>query len=611
MAARGGGLVAPRSPPRYGSVMSDLSRRETVVLACAAVASAVLLAVVQWRAGFLMTNDGPQRLYASVVTAGIDDRALGFAPYWRTLPTLTGRSFASLYSLVADWFPWDIAYRLILLLMVELFAWGGFLLVARANPGRGACGLLAFPVAHHWVFYLGLLDFYIAGAIALLAFAHFLPCTSWSVRKAALLALTGIVVVAGHFLPAFFLFVALISCALAQHARRPHLIALAGVPAGIMTCWIYFLGRRGGSSWEWLDWSERALQASTHFIPGPPWRCSVFAVVGIVSSLTALRGSKRDRGLWFARALLFASTLALPYTGSWQYVSPRSLPLAFVCLLASVPVERLHASLRWVLAICSVAWCIAAFGWADDFHTRLRSQSEALLAVLDAGRSGPPEQVRIPLVLTPRSNSEVPEMDPAIHLGQVVGAAWGGFVHYTQIGSIGLHLIEPNPEFVLKTFMPPPVANVFQARNARGPERTRFVAQLAAEAAPADEVLVWGSTEDLQLFEDRGYVARARGPEWIVAHVPRCALRIALEDLSAVSDVTLRTSGASAPSLAWSVAPGSHALALQFPCGRVEIAVAGHTCDGAPRALGHLLPGVETTVSCRAQPQEDETARSE
>jgi hypothetical protein len=578
-------VAADRSAADRATAAGRSNRAFAIALAACATA----LALVEWRAGLLLTNDGPQRLYSSYVSAHLDDGALGYARFWDVTPTITGQGFTALFDLFHHALAWATAYRVVLVVALEAWAFAAVALVAALDTGdtgdnareKRWLALIAFPLAHQWSFYLGFVDFYLGTAVGLLAIAVVAsrsPRLTGARRAAIFVALT----VVGSLLHVLATLLAIGAAGLFALVERPREVwrlVVAALPAVALAAWINaWTDLAQAEPATWLPPLTRVLQLVERFALGPWWRADI-AVVALAIGLAGVAvGSRRDRAIGAAGLALLALTLALPFSGSWQLVSPRPITLAFVCLVAAAPIDRLRlgARARSLALVVVLAWSAAAFAWTASLHERLRDRDDALLAFLAAGPSARPDVVRVPIVLADVRVDDVPDFDPAIHVGQLAGVAWGGFVHYTQTGARAVHPLTARADFSASTFRAPDAKLIHAARGSVDEgERARLVDVIAAEAAPADEVIVLGGDRDIDRFTTRGYVARARGPGWFVGAAPQCRVRLVVEGLDAPGEASVGVGGSLAPSWRFDVGRGASALDLSVPCGPVFMDVTG------------------------------------
>lgn len=560
----------------------------TVMTAVAAATATVL-----WRAGLLLGNDGPQHLYVGFVAAHVDDAR--FAPFWQTRWSASSRGFVELFGATDALFGWRDGYRIAVAVVALLLgAASAAVIVAARSPGpaRRWLALLAFPAALSWSLYLGFFPYVLATALGLFGVAFLVSRPTLRRREVALIACLALVVAVVHVVAAVFFAVA--TCfivgarTLVVDERQEFLsVAAASVAAGAVIAPVVFVGllttstvELGGEPAGWLPLPERLAQIVTHFLPGPLWR-SGLAVLALAGGAFAMvrPAQPMDRALAAAGVAFVLVTLVLPFTGSWQLVSPRSLVWALPLLLAAIPVERLArvsamggrpGRVELVVASATLAWCGAALVWSDAFHASLSARRDQLLAYLAAGPA-PTAPLRLPLILTPVVPvAEVPALDQAIHIGQVSGAAWGGFVFYTHTGT-SVHVVSPRAELEARAPAPPAPRVVFAARAEHDlAARRARVAALAAQAAAFDDVIVLGLPADIEAFRARGFVARGEGEGWFVGAVPRCLLEI-----TAMVDrpwsFALGDPAGLSPWWSWDVAAGEQKTSLQVPCGPVRV----------------------------------------
>ncbi len=555
-----------------------MSRRIFFVVVAALAAG---LAAVQWRAGLMLSNDGPQHLHAAFVNAHVDDPAYSYGAYWERVPSIASRGFLEIFGTLHAFLDWQTAYRAALVVLLWCWAFGALAVVAAVCRQRAWLGLLAFPVALQWTFYEGFLPYYFGAGLGLFVVAYVVARASLRWTDAAIVAAAGFIIAPVHPLDALLLAGVVIGVTAFRATKEVPRALVAALPALVM-----FLAATPDAAatpepTTWLPWAERAAIVVERLIPGPGWRTAVGPLAcalgawGLVAAQRPL-----DRAVALAGLGLAAATLVLPWGGGWQLGSPRPLIWAIPLLLAAAPVERLAPRAQAAVAVVVVAWCVAALAWSASFHDRLRSVDERLLEVVAAGPGPRRDIVRIPIVLVPDA-AAVPELsdaDPAIHVGQIAAIAWGGgFMIYSQAGS-AMHSIRPTPALERDSAIPPEPSLVHAARRTQDPvARAALVDAIAAQAAPFDEVVVLGTDADLEVFVRRGYVARARGAGWLIGAAPRCPARVAVH-LNRPTVVELGVGGAPSASRSWDVGAGDHDLSVSLPCGPAWLQVAGVSC---------------------------------
>ncbi|MBI4699753.1 MAG: hypothetical protein HY744_01075 [Deltaproteobacteria bacterium] len=518
--------------------------------ACAIAATAALLLAV-WIVDFIPTNDGPQNLYTSYVSLHFDEGPTRYATFYRPGSPVTAVAFSFVYSLFDAFLPWQRAMQATVSVGVLAWAWSFMLLVLAIEPRRWAVGLLGFPSALSWGFYMGFFNYAAAVAVGFFALAFAIayapqrPLHRVGLGALVLLGATFHVMVAGLTGLGLVLLVLFRVKGWRQKLRELGLLALAGLPALVViavalgaTQSLQHYPGYAEASVVLLPLAERLAHFGRCFVGGPWWRAWPPVLCALAAWAVCARGrftkmSAAERSLLALGALAAAAGLLVPlHTSVWQFFSPRFLPIAVLAAAAVLPVERLAAGrLRHVAAAVGIAYALCAIGWSVLYHLDLARRSRDPLAGLTEPirRSGPRLPIVLdPLVGLPRDPARAPMAytEPLRNLGQLYAVQQGGVVPYTFTGSPQVHALTSQP----RPFPPVPSRRYWKAfaqpERSSDAERRAIVALLASYGARYDDVVFWGSPADADRLVARGYVADFRRGGLLVARFQGCPAKL-------------------------------------------------------------------------------------
>jgi hypothetical protein len=595
----------PGGPPRV------------LVVVASVVVCAIGLAATILQASFLLTNDGPEHLFAAFVLNHIDDPAYAFGEYVEPNLPVTAHGFVQIFALVEPLLGWRAGYAASLIVIAQAWGLAFFALAVSLDERRWPLGLAGFALALQWAFWIGLLPFQLSTAFATGAIAAGVyrsrgarvpdgPRRSGAdVATAALLLLAALC----HPLPAALGGGLLVLVALfagpGRRATRLGVLALCGAPAALVA-----LTARdavsGPSSWAPLV--ERLMLPFDHFASGPAWRgvvVVVAALAGIV--VAAARGAPIERALAVGAAILLAIAITSPMTASgWEFFSPRFLPLGLSVPLALLPLERLGARARTAALLAVGAFVVGTFVWAGRFHRELDRLTAPALAVIDDVKPRP--AFRQPLILRKLDAPlPVPAMAPLLHVGRTYAVVAGGTVPYGHDSLPRIH------HLLRRTELPAPIDAGFLPGLQRTPPRdddTRWRFKLTHLAQWArrtgGDVIVFGSAEDLDAFVAAGYVAEARAERVMLARFAGCAASIVVDGVSGAGYVEVsRDDGELDVRIPFDGADGARQTFTPagLLCGPVHVRASPPCVEGdADGVVATLAPGAPTTVACTLAP---------
>jgi hypothetical protein len=324
------------------------------------------------------------------------------------------------------------------------------------------------------------------------------------------------------------------------------------------------------------------------------------ALTGIIITALDLR-SRRARPLDVALAatslLLFALALASPINLlSWQFFSPRPMPLAVMLGILTLPLERFGRFTKLIFVVWLLWFTAGSLQWTEEHNRKLDAAAKPSLAGLQAPlqRSGP----RLPLIADPMglagpvdAEAEVPFAQPLINVGLLYAVAQGGMAPYFFAN------IPQGHPFVFKgafeSLFPPVPARDFwrilrdPTTPPDAPQKQAVRSAMAAFGAAYEDVILYGSPADVEGVERRGYVADVKQGGLFIGRFTGCPMRLSV--IGAPAGAKVRSELGWFPALAatWSeqkvaaaaVAAGSGELAATevtfaptgAPCGAVWV----------------------------------------
>lgn len=537
----------------YGHAMTPESHRHDLphwpralwlAVGFAGVAALAALVLTVAADGPIPTNDGPQHVFRAMTSARLAAEDPEASRLWFETPTRSSHGPSELLPLLFRWMPPDRAENVMLVLFASAFMAAVCGLLGASPQARGRRLIFAplgAALAVHWALYIGLIPFYLSTSLAIFAIALWIRADERKPLHVMILGVGCFGISFFHILGALFALMASGIITLARAPRSALRVVIAGTPT------ILFLlsttstvpGAESGA-WQWLPLSERWMQAATHLLPGPLWKSGLPFVVLVAGGVAGMASRVTlDRALSLCAIGLWLVSMALPWSGPWQLVSPRSLPLAVACACAALPVERLSPRHAFLVLSVIVGWTAAALSWSAQFHERLSRYHRVAERIIEAGPSS--AVVRAPLLLSPSPRFGVPGLDPLFHFGQRVAVSWGGYSHFTQHGWVASgHALQLHEDVEAALPAAPSHAVIQAARAMReGSERRDTVRELVRAASASDELMIIGTEDDIATALELGVAARARGPGWLVGAVARCPTRVEVTGLEGPTRVEI------------------------------------------------------------------------
>jgi len=532
------------------------------VAASIAVVGAVLVAP------YLPSQDGPQHLYLAHLSIHYSDPGSIYAETYRPTQAVTAQGFNFLYSPLAELLPWRRALQVTLGIILLGWSWAFVALTRALRPERFVLGLLGFATAFQWALYMGFFSFLISTSVSLAIIALALRFSTWDLRHRVLLGvlvtLQGVFHLFGAQVTLLFLGV----LTLVRHERGRWLrevgtLALISLPIA------WLVARTAGAFSASsnlpsagpdapLPVAERLLLIRGVFVGGPAWRgwpVFVLALVALASwsyRWRRGRGSRDELALGVTSALLLSAGVLAPlHLATWQFFSPRFLPLGVMLALPLLSVEALtrrFARLASVGAI--VLFSGASLAWSGWFNRAAYEQCRNSLAGLEQPirRQG----YRLPVVLQAACERDVhptiaeayPFVEPVTNIGALYAVEQGGVVPYTFTARADLH------PFVLtdqaKASLPPVSPRsqfwwVYENRLTRLDERARFplTTTLASQGSRFEDVLFHGLEEDRQVFLQRGFRTVWDSGKMAILQFEGCTLDLTVESAAEPKHPTL------------------------------------------------------------------------
>lgn len=574
----------------------------------AAVAVGLLALVVVNIVPYVPTHDGPQHILNAHILNHYGDERYAYADYFRPATPVSSLGFLLLFAPLEDWLDWRIATRVLVSFMVLAWCSGAFALVRVLNRQRSLLGVAMFVLAFQWSLYMGFFSFLIATTFGLMTIALSLRWGSWTASRrgvlcAALLAQSLFHVFAAQITAVVLLCLVLVRSPWRRWPRELALLALMGAPTALVAAfaagWIgsdviapsHDTGFSNDTVWE------RVLFLRAAFVGGPWWRAAPVIAAMSLGAATGLRrwirktSSAEERALLAAGLLLVLASLALPlHVPSWQFLSPRFLPLAAAVLIALVPLEALRTQTQRAAATIGVtAFTVASIVWAGGFHRDVDRSTRAAMAGLDQpiARRGP----RLPIVLDAQSDWRTAPFafyEPLLNLGALYAVQQGGIVPYAFTSLPQVHPFVWSEQG--KQLFPPapsrnPYARAWQDAVRKGDDHDLdvVVTRLAAFGARYADVILHSAGDEADRFIRRGYVADYRDGPLSIMRFEGCPTSVAVASPQAIPAAVLVEYGwMPVQELSWmaGVAPGTPpangwlaTAQIPTPCGDVWMRV--------------------------------------
>ncbi len=310
-----------------------------------------------WCVDVLPTHDGPKNLYAAHVRFHLENPS--YAAQFKGRYPVTAFGFGLVYGAAQTLLPWKIAYKVSWTVLLVGGAAAYYALVRSLDPRRWPLGILGFAAAMHWAVYMGFVNYLGSLALGLATLAYGLSSREWSGKKEWALAGLMLLTCAFHPVGAQLAGVGLLvyrtlTSQRGKRIRQLGALFLVGAPAAAVTIvsadilndlhdkGLVMIAR------EWLPFREAATSFARCYLSGPAWRSLPLVVAAFVGCAYALVDLVRRRLDAKQIALLLvsmgaaAAALEAPLHGAtWEYFSPRFIPIAVLLGVALLPLERL------------------------------------------------------------------------------------------------------------------------------------------------------------------------------------------------------------------------------------------------------------------------------
>lgn len=529
-------------------------KREIVAWWLAFVVASALLVAAQWSVPYLPTNDGPQHVLIGHIQNNYVPGSIYVA---QLVPNLkvTYYGFDALFMPLEAALGWQDALRLSLSIITLLFAWG-FVALARSLDPRSVpwVGLLGFPLALSWHLYGGFFAYLAASGLGLWIVAW--GRSARSVVGRAALGLALFVQAIAHIF-AFMLTFGVLLLAVtttsgegdgARWERRWRAVwplLLLGVPElalGGATFLGTFEKTNFVQDFSWLGPLELAHQLPTLMFPGPSWRAWLSFGLLVVAACAVFR-AKRWRSLTTQRrtfAVLGAAFLMLALVApfnlpTWQFFSPRMLPLGLALLLAGLGPFSLRAGCGLALAVA--VWLSVSIAFHRDLAQRYGDAIAGLFAPVQWKGVVMPVPLEATAGLpTDPNRSPLPYIAPLTHWPALYAAAHGGFEPYLFVGGTAVHAFGPRrPAGVEVPLFDP--AYLFSITNQAEFAwdqrlRRRLQAEVASLAVRYEAVAVMGARpSDRELWRDWGFRADWQQGSVLFTRFAGCRIALRVTDM--------------------------------------------------------------------------------
>lgn len=508
-----------------------------LVIALALTSAPVLWSL--WANDVFLLHDGPQHVMLGHLENVYDASGSRYQLYLERGAPISSRGFSELFEPLDRWLGWRTALRCSLTLALLLWMVGFAVLVATLHRRRLWLALLASATAMQWSVYMGFWSFMIANGFGFLVIAWAAsrkePTVVRSIGLGALLLLQAIMHTFSAMLTGVFLLALVMSRP--RRARGLATLVVVSLPAAIVAV-ASAMSQDEAMALQfdfppmaWLSLGDQIYLFHETLAVGPFWRslpAALMGLAGVVAGIAVGRVEDPEkatlptfRPLAGAAAVLMLAGMVMPInTESWQFLSPRFLPLGLMLGAACFPLERLRATgARALVAAALVTYALSSNTWAAYCNARLGQASADALSGLDAPlrRSG----ARLPIVLDSAliyGNPEqpwrpFPYFQPARNLGQLYATEQGGLTAYNFMSSWSLHNFVLRPGF---TKIYPEVPDYRRwdklgfSPTYPSKRRASIVTEITRDGRDYEDVILLGAPADADIFIERGYVTDFR-----------------------------------------------------------------------------------------------------
>jgi len=531
---------------------------------CLFVVASVPLLVALWCAPVLPTHDGPKHLYASHVRFHIADPAFasGFEPAYP--PTSIG--FTLLYGVLEWVFTWRVAYGLAWTAVVLATPVAIYQLARAFDAKRAPLCLLGVAGAVHWSVQMGFANYVPSVGLGLLTVGIGVAKETWSVRRElliyALLSITCLFHPVGAQLAAIGLFIfRALGSSRGRAIRELGALTIGCTPALAITLLsrdaLVDLTAKGvirPAIAEPLTLLERLHNFTTTFLCGPLWRSApllVFGALGIAFAVAALSRTMRPRSVDRRTITVLAIagvtlTLALStplHGGSWEFMQPRFIPPAVFAALALLPLERLAPRARALATGTFFLCAVSSNVWVIDQHLRFAAKHEDAFSGLGVGEHRPGRTL-LPVIAREETGHtfqtdgtrSTPYAAFIFNLGQIYAVDREAVTPYSFSFLPNIHPIHyvgqmgrtPRRDY-----------GEFFTEGADPVVRERELVRLATFGTGFDDLLFYGSEEDVARLVALGYRPETRQGGFMIAQLVGCPLEVTVDAGSAGGELEL------------------------------------------------------------------------
>ncbi|HQP38678.1 MAG TPA: hypothetical protein PLI95_26010 [Polyangiaceae bacterium] len=515
---------------------------------CAVAASLALVAAVH-AVPYIPTNDGPQAVLIAFIENHYSDPGVVFPEQVEPTWQFAHRGFSFLFLPLEALFGWKAALRASISLIALTTALGFVALVTSLSRDRRPLGLLGFALAFGWHLYMGFFSYEWAIGIGLFLIALVVAGKSQSLVGRLLLAFgLGFQAVCHVFAAALtgLVLVALVTFRSNRRDRGKELVKLAamGLPAFAVFLAATLQHRDLttiplSSEWMSLPVGERLAQLPHLICPGPAYRAwsllaAALAAVVVVYARWRHAG-KADRALACAStALVAAGVLAPLHMPGWQFISPRFVPIGALLALGLIPFELLAKANHRRVGVAILTCVVFASLWGS---TTLHRSLYASCASELAGLRQPVRRtsMQLPILLgrgmDPSLSSQVPHLDPVLHLGALYAVEHGGSIPYLFTGASAVHAFRSkNSERRVRPI--PPIDPYWTVLGTEEFEhdptyRNRIVDELSAFGMFYESIVALRArSEDIERLRLRGYEADWASGSLFLGHFAPCSASV-------------------------------------------------------------------------------------
>lgn len=549
------------------------ARGEAIAVALAAAA----LLYALWAAPFLPTHDGPKQVYAAHVRFHVGDPAFrdAFSP---TYP-VTSLGFGLIYGVLERLLPWRIAYNLAWTLVVATLPAGVWQIGRAFDPRRAPLVLLGIAGAVHWSVHMGFANYVPSVGLGFLAIGIGIGAPSWSLRRELSIYALMLVICVFHPVGAQFSALGLfiyraLGAGKGRLIREIGAMVIGCAPAAAITIvsadTLENLRQQGlirAEPWP-LSLLQRLENFTMCFLSGPLWRSLpvlaaatigfAYAVVRLVSVVRSTRSvrdaqSRATIALIVVALAMLSAALTLPmHSREWEFMQPRFIPPAVFGLLVLVPFERLGDRPRLAAIGTLALFAVASNVWVASRHLAFADEHREALSGFGAGTTA--GRTFLPVIARPDISSTfqrdgsrpIPYAAFLFNVGQLYAVDRDAVTTYSFASLPNIHMIEGTPDSMIQR-VPKRDYGDFFAPGADEAKRHEELVRLASFGVDFDDVMFYGSAQEVETFLDLGFEAEVRNGAFMLGHFVGCPLEISMEGSPSTGTLVLGWAPADRP----------------------------------------------------------------